>query len=329
MDKRERLEHAVAGDAVDRVPVMLCRHWPGDDQRAADLARATLAFQQAYDWDCVVLTSSAHYNVLGYGVQESWQGDPSGCTAIVRRPVQRSLDWTELRGLDPARGDLGKALEALRLVLDELGEAGPPVLFTIYSPLAQAARVAGHDLLLRNLRTHPDRLRTGLNTITESTLRLVDALRRTTVAGVLFVVDQADYGVLAEAEYEAFGLPYDLKILEALGPRLWLNLVRMTGTTPMLNLLSDYPVQGFGWPDAHERPTLEKGRALFDGLACGGLDAHLHMNLGTPNDVREAVRRAVVATGGRRLLLTTGDVMPVTVPQSNMRALREAVEKKR
>ena len=30
--KRKRLEATIAGEAVDRPPVALWRHWPGDDQ---------------------------------------------------------------------------------------------------------------------------------------------------------------------------------------------------------------------------------------------------------------------------------------------------------
>ena len=42
MDKRQRLEATFAGQPVDRPAVALWRHWPGDDQHAEDLARATL-----------------------------------------------------------------------------------------------------------------------------------------------------------------------------------------------------------------------------------------------------------------------------------------------
>ena len=53
MRKRERLERAIAGEPVDRVPVALWRHFPGDDQRAADLARSAVDFQREFDWDFV------------------------------------------------------------------------------------------------------------------------------------------------------------------------------------------------------------------------------------------------------------------------------------
>lgn len=344
MKKYQRIERLLAGEAISPTPVMLCRHWPGDDQRASDLARATLEFQQAYDWDCLALTPSVHYGATGYGLQDAWQGDTSGQRSTTKRVIQRSLDWTELRTQDPERGETGKVLEALRLLLaglqpDDAAHAdanatiathnAPPVLLTVYSPLTQAMQLAGHELLLRNLRTHPDRLETGLNTLTESTLRLIEALRRIPLAGLLYVADLADYTQLSEAEYEDFGVPYDLKILESLPQRLWLNMLRVGRSDPMLKTLANYPVQIVNWADAYDRPNLERGRALWAGVVCGGVDVQQHLHYGTPAEIRAAVRDAVRQTDGRRLMISTGDVIPLTTPTSNIRALRDAVGKAR
>ncbi|MBC7814374.1 MAG: uroporphyrinogen decarboxylase, partial [Burkholderiales bacterium] len=74
MNKRERLENTFAGEPTDRVPVALWRHFPGDDQRAADLARSVVEFQQAYDWDFVKVTPASSYCTVDYGLQDEWQG---------------------------------------------------------------------------------------------------------------------------------------------------------------------------------------------------------------------------------------------------------------
>jgi len=55
MNKRERLEAAIAGQGVDRAPVALWRHFPGDDQDPVSLAAATIAFQQRWNFDKVGL----------------------------------------------------------------------------------------------------------------------------------------------------------------------------------------------------------------------------------------------------------------------------------
>ena len=68
MNKRERLEATVAGEAVDRPAVALWRHFPGDDQRAADLAAAHVWWQQTYDFDLLKVTPASSYCTQDWGV---------------------------------------------------------------------------------------------------------------------------------------------------------------------------------------------------------------------------------------------------------------------
>ncbi len=325
MNKRERLEKAISGEALDRVPVALWRHWPGDDQRAADLARAVVDFQKNYDWDMVSVCPANTYSVLDYGVQAIWEDTLDGCYRCVRPAVRRSLEWTELRPLDPMRGELGKQLECLRLVGEALGNADAPILQIVYSPLMQAQLVAGKDLLIRNIRTHPDRLRTGLNIITESTLRFIEAIRRTAVAGIIYIIEHACYDIMPESEYLEFGVPYDRKILDAL-PNTWsLNGIQVQGQAPMLRVIADYPVQFINWEDIDGRPNLERGKTMVNAAVCGGLSSWEHLHKGTPAMIRDAARQAIQQTDGRRHILSAGRAIPITTPLSNIRAVREVM----
>lgn len=325
MNRRERLERTIAGEETDRVPVALWRHFPGDDQRAADFARSTVDFQRAYDWDFVKVTPASAYSVIDYGVQDQWAGNCEGTRAYTKRAVTRSLDWTALRTLDPMRGELGKQLDALRLIGEALGD-DVPIIMTISSPLVQAKHVAGQDTLLRHLRMQPDRVRSGLSVITESTLRFIDALRRSPVAGIFYAVQHASYGVLSEAEYRDFGLPYDHRILDTLPERWWFNMLHLHGSDPMFGLIGEFRVQAVNWHDRGTEPSLGQARLMFDGALCGGLSTDEHLHLGTPSAIRDAARDAIAQLNGRRLILSAGCVAPVTSPLSNLRAARAAVE---
>lgn len=325
MNSRERIERTIAGEATDRVPVALWRHFPGDDQRAADLARSTVDYQRAYTWDLVKLTPASSFCIADYGVQDEWQGSFEGTRTYTKRAVVRSLDWTNLRTLDPTRGGLGRQIECIRLVCEALGDEAP-ILQTIFSPLAQAKNIAGKETLLRHLRTQPDRVRSGLNVITDSTLRFIDAMRRLPLAGIFYAVQHANYDILSEAEYREFGIPYDLKILESLPDRWKLNMLHIHGDAPMFKLLANYPVQIINWHDRASEPDLAQGKLMFDGAVCGGVHQWEHLHQGTPSSVRDAARDAMAQTNGRRLILSTGCVTPITTPLSNVRALRAAVE---
>src|SRR5690606_1947691 len=151
----------------------------------ADLARSTIEFQKTYDWDFVKVTPASSYCVSDHGAQDQWEGSLEGTRTYTRRPISRSLDWTNLRTLDPARGALGRQYECLQLITEALGEE-TPVIQTIFSPLAQAKNLAGADKLIQHIRTSPDRIHTGLNILTETTLRFIDSLKRLPIAGIFY-----------------------------------------------------------------------------------------------------------------------------------------------
>jgi uroporphyrinogen decarboxylase len=325
LTKRERLEKTIQGERVDRVPVALWRHWPGDDQRAADLAEALVDFQRRWDFDFVKVTPASSYCIADYGVQDRWVGHLEGTREYVRRAVQRSLDWTELRVLDPSRGSLGRQLETLRLLKEAFGTE-TPFIMTIFSPLAQAKNIAGPATLIEHMRTAPDRLKTGLNTITDSTLRFIDAIRRSGVSGIFYAVQHASYAVMSESEFAEFGRPYDMRILEALPDDWWLNMVHLHGDAPMFDLVAEYPVQILNWHDRETGLELSEGSLKFKGAVSGGLGRWDPMHNGTPVEVRAQARQAIEQMNNRRLLLSTGCVIMTTTPTSNIRAVREVVE---
>lgn len=325
MNRRERIETTIAGHSPDRVPAALWRHFPGDDQRTADLAQSIVAYQQQYQWDFVPIMPASTYAVADYGVQSVWDGAATGDRTITRRVITRSLAWTELRTLNPEQGEFGKHMECIRLVHEALGD-DVPLLMTIYSPLAQAERLAGGQLLRRHMRTRPDRLRSGLNILAENTLRYVKALARTPISGIYYVIEHADYDAIAESEYGIFGLPFDDKILSELAPAWWLNIVQLKGSAPMFHFMQDKPMQAINWQTSSEAaPDLPQGKSLILGAACGGLStADLHA--ATPAAVRNAVREALQVVNARRLILSAEGAVPITAPLSNLRAARTAVE---
>jgi uroporphyrinogen decarboxylase len=326
MNKRERLEKAINGEAVDRVPVALWRHFPGDDQRSADLARSVIEFQKTYDWDFVKVTPANNASVTDYGLQDEWRGNVDGTREVTKRVIKKSLDWTELRSLDPSRGELAKHLESLRMINDGLADSDVPIIATVFSPLTQAKHLAGNTLLLRHLRTYPDRLKSALNVLTENTLRFIDALKRLSISGVFYAVQHASYDVLSEDEYRNFGVPYDMKILESLSPKWWFNVMHLHGQTPMFKLCGNYPVQVVNWHDRETEPDLAIGKTLVRGAVCGGLSQWDDLHQSTPAALRETIREAINKTNGRRFILSTGCVSLVTTPLSNLRTVRQSVE---
>jgi len=322
-DKRKRLETAVAGEKPDRVPVSLWRHWPGDDQDATSLVAAHLQWQRDYDWDLLKVGPASSYSVVDWGVEDRWVGHIEGTRERTYLPVQEAADWGLLQPLDPTKGMLATQIEVLRLIGEALGEE-VPFIPTIFSPLAQAKHLAGKEALLTHMRNDSELFHLGLKTITESTLRYIEAAKATGISGVFYAVQHARYPIMNGAEFAEFGRTYDLQILEATSD-LWLNMTHIHSNQIMFDQVADYPVQFVNWHDRETKITLSEGLTQISGAASGGIDQWSIHEEGPELALAEAAD-AIVQTDGRRLLLGTGCVIMVTTPTRNIRALREFVE---
>jgi uroporphyrinogen decarboxylase len=321
MTKRERLEATIRGEKTDRVPVALWRHFPGDDQDPADLAASTVAFQRQYDFDFIKVTPASSFCVHDWGGEDRWVGNQEGTREYTNYPVQGPDDWYALQRLEPEHGALGAQLRCLELIQKSVGDE-VPFIQTIFNPLSQAKNLVGRETLQAHMREHPTAVRTGLETITATTVRFVEAARERGIAGIFLAVQHASYRYLCDREYEEFGIPFDRRILEA-ADGLWLNVLHLHGTQLMFELLANYPVHIFNWHDRETRPTLREGHGRVKGAVLGGLRQWETMLRGTPDDVQAEAQDAMEQVGFHRFVLGTGCVTPITAPWANLRAARQ------
>jgi uroporphyrinogen decarboxylase len=326
MSKRGRLEATIRGEATDRPPVALWRHFPGDDQDPAELAASTVAFQRAYDFDFIKVTPASSFCVRDWGVEDYWVGNEEGTREYQHHPVRTPEHWYALQRLDAEQGGLGAQLRCLELIREAVGDE-VPYIQTVFNPLSQAKNLVGRKNLVAHLRENPVAVRTGLETITATTVHFIEAARKRGIAGIFLAVQHASYELLCEREYEEFGMPFDRRLLEA-AEGLWLNVLHLHGNRVMFDLLADYPVQAINWHDRETPPNLREGKARIKGAVLGGLRQWETMLRGTPDGVHEEAQDAIRQAGGQRFILGTGCVTPITAPWSNLRAAREAVEGK-
>jgi uroporphyrinogen decarboxylase len=70
-----------------------CGGVPGDDQRPADLATATLQWQRQYDWDFIKVSPSSSFCLVDWGAEDRWIGGDEGNREYTRRVIERPEDW--------------------------------------------------------------------------------------------------------------------------------------------------------------------------------------------------------------------------------------------
>lgn len=323
MDHRERLTACLSGEQPDRPPVALWRHFPVDDQNPQDLAAATVEFQKKYDFDFVKVTPSSSFCIKDWGVRDEWQGNTEGTRVYTHHVIGEPADWARMPLLDPHQGYLGHQLECLRLIREALPDT--PIIQTIFSPLSQAKNLAGRADLIVQLRRDPGAVRAGLDCITASTVRFVEAALATGIDGIFYAVQHAQYGLLSQQEYADLARQDDLTILEA-ARESWLRLLHLHGQDIMFELFLEYPVNMINWHDRETWPDLLQAQEHFQGVVCGGLRQWDTMVVGDPEQVRREAQQAIELTSGKRFVLGTGCVTPIVAPRANIRAARQAVE---
>jgi len=318
---RERIESCLRGELPDRPPVALWRHFPMDDQSPENLAEAQLAFQRIYDFDLVKVTPASSFCLKDWGVEDVWEGSTEGTRRYIKHVIIKPSDWEHLPVLDPSAPHLARQLACLRQIRKGL-EPETPFLQTIFNPLAQAKHLVAEDMLLVHLRKFPEAVMKGLETITKTTQRFVESAIETGIDGIFYAVQHAQADLLSSNEFTNFSKMSDLALLESASD-LWCNMLHMHGKNIYFDVLSKYPVHILNWHDRETDPSLSEALKGFKGILCGGLSRE-SLVFNKPEDIQSEAKDAFKQTSGKRLILSTGCVVPIIAPHGNIQAARLA-----
>lgn len=323
MKRRERVYAAIDGQPVDRPPVALWRHFPDQDQKADTLAQAHAAFQKAYEWDFLKVTPASGFHGDDWGLRSTYRPNREGTRHYTDRPIKKETDWPRLKRLDVSTGVHGREIKTLRevrgLLPDEM------VLATIFSPLSVARTLSGETALLRYLRDSVDEMHEGLEIITDAVSQFAVECLAAGADGLFLATQCATTGYMTIEEYEEFGRPYDLRVLDS-ARSAEIVVLHIHGERIMFEQLIDYPVHVVNWHDRRTPPTLKEAREQYSGALAGGVDAMETIGKGTPEQAAAEVRDAIAQVGGKKLLVTAGCVVPIDAPEETLRAVRQAVE---
>ena len=330
MNKRERVDAAVRGAPVDRVPISFWGHDYLKEWTAEGLAEAMLSNYRTYDWDYMKVNPRASYHVEDWGAVLERSTDPNRGHTFRVVPVVEASDWRRLQPLEPDKGVLGEQLAALRLIGDGIGGEAY-FIQTIFSPLSVAKYLVGNDPapIKRFIADYPDDLRAALEVITRTFATYAQASLEAGASGIFFATTGwASADLLTEDEYRAFGTEYDLRVLEAVAGRAPFNVLHNCGEHIYFDQLATYPVHAISWAATLPgNPTLGEGKRRTDKAVMGGVSEKTTLVSGTPEQVATEVERALAETEGRRVLLAPGCSIPPATPPANLRAAAEAARR--
>lgn len=328
MTKWQRIEAALAGVEVDRVPISLWAHYHLQDRAPQRLVQATLDLHRQFDTDLIKLTPSGLYSIQDWGVAIRFGRDDATFPLVVEPAIHSPEQWEELPKLDIYNGALARELDTLTHMAKAL-DGSVPFMMTIFNPLTTAYKLCGDrvsgERVIEHLRQAPRQLHAGLKVITEVVRDYALACLEAGASGIFFATQLANYDLLTRQEYEEFGVPYDLQVLEALQGRSRITMLHVCKQNLMFDLIADYPVDVINWADRESGPSLAEARQLTGKTLAGGLSLDV-LRHGTEEQVMAEVREAIAQAGPRGFILAPACVIRAGTPAANLAAARRAVE---
>jgi len=327
LSKRERLTRVVQGRAVDHLPLSLWRHFYVEETAAAPLAGALCGWHRRFDFDFLKINPRAQYHTEGWGCRYGYSGRPHVKPQTLELAVAQASDYAAIAPLDARQWPFSEMLDLIGLVRRDLGP-DEVLLMTVFTPMSVALDLAGGpEALAAAVRTDPGAVHRALRAITDTFRDFVRLCLDAGADGLYFATTHAATAEHFTGEqYEEFGRPYDLEVLDE-ADGAFLNMLHVCKASCYVRELADYPVQAIHW-DTYEpsNPTLAEMRFACDGRAlAGGLDRQLFDQPHAEPQLVEQLRQARAMMGGWPFIAAAGCTLPTETLEENIDAVIAAV----
>lgn len=328
MTGRERILKHLAGESVDRLPLMPITMMFAADRIGAKyrdyctdyrvLAEGQARVAEAFGFDYVNTMSDPAREAADCGAPvEYFEHTP----VALREDKALLADKTKLARLkspDPLGG--GRMHNGVKAVAALKERVGNELLVEgwIEGPIAEAADLRGINTVMLDFFDDPGFVRDLFEFVVEMELRFARA--QVEAGADLIGVGDAAASLVGPRFYEEFVWPYEKKLVEglhALGARVRLHICGNTrfALEGMGRLGCAIVDLDFLSPVAEGRNTMGPGQVIL-----GNVNPVLVMRDGTPEEVTEAVRACHQAAGAR-YIVGAGCELPRDTPPENVRAM--------
>lgn len=337
MNREERIRAVMEEREVDRLPVSVWMHMSEHDQDARSLAEAMSEFNEKYDYDFIKMMPFGAYTTPDWGAKLKIFCDKYKEVEIIEPGISCPDDYEQLEVLAPCHGSWGRTLQLAQWMARYV-KPNTPYMQTIFSPATTLRKLAGNRLL-SDMLEHPKKVHYALEIITQTTIDFVKANIEAGVSGFFFATQLANYDLLNDGLYAEFCAPYDLRVIASYQQKTWFNVVHIHGRNIMFDTLEKYPIPILNWHDRQTEPDFENARKKTEKIFMGGLkegpsivgtalkyDSIMSSEGMTPERIKEHIREAIQAAGGKKLIVAPGCVADPRSPEEMLRAVRMAVE---
>jgi uroporphyrinogen decarboxylase len=196
MDKLERMERVLAGEAVDRPPLSLWYHFGIQHGTGEQFARIALEFFEHYDFDFLKVMNDYFYPL------------PHGLDAIRTR-----ADLERIQPIDVEGCDWRHQFSALEIIADRL-KGRAYFIDTVFDPWQTLQRHMAGAGIEHLMSEAPEALKQALGVITDALIAYSRKSLKIGSAGI-FVSVPAAAEIVPHERFMEFVLPYTTRLLSA------------------------------------------------------------------------------------------------------------------
>lgn len=237
-----------------------------------------------------------------------------------RPEIQSPDDWTAM----PVYGRefFQEQLDVVKDLVDAVeGEA--LVIQTLYSPFMSAGHTTSDAIITKHIEAEPEKVKKGLEVITESTLWFVRECIKLGVDGFYASTQGGESHRFADKSlFSQIVKPFDLIVMEEINQACPFNILHICDynsgyddLTPFL----DYPgdVVNCSLKIGNQSMTAKQASSLFNRPFMGGIDRHGIMATGTRDDVKKLVQ-AVLEDAPEHFILGADCTLPGDIDWENI-----------
>jgi MtaA/CmuA family methyltransferase len=327
------------GGIPDRVPVGLLNFMPAAAQLGMSMrdyctdgramAAAHIAAWERYGHDLIDLENGVAALASAVGCRVEFEEDTSP-PWVTGPAIERIEDVDRLRPIDPhTDGMLPELLTATRLIAERVGDDAFLLAEADQGPFSLATQIVGIEELLVALM-EPEK-EPYVRRLLEYTTEQVIAYGRALIEAGGHMTGMGDSiagpDVCSPDIYRRFALPYEHRVVDALaadGIRIYLHICG-----DATRIIDDMVATGAPLLAVDYKIDLAAAKAATRGRTAliGTVDPSGVMALGTPDDVRAAVRTdlRILAPGGG-FILAPGCALPYSTPDENVRTFVETAK---
>ena len=329
MTKRERFEHFLRNEPVDRAPVAFFHHFTGPDKWFKGLEDEE-AFEK---------------NIEGHRIARKIF-DPDVIKVmndtLMIMPVDVSFvkKAEDLKKMEPpvhGSAFFEKSKELTRRVLEFYKDSDAPTYFTGFSPcliLRQGLQRAdiptepGKTKLQTLIEEDKDAILEALDRIADSVIALDRELfTETGVEGLYFSVNNQAHH-LPDEMYREIAAPSEKKVIADANKYSRINMLHICGYDGLANnleLFTDYDIPVINWAVHAEGVPLSVGKKMFGGKpVCGGFAQATTIYRGTQSEVEKETFDYLKDAGTVGVMIGADCTVPTDIDDDRLNWVRRA-----